>query len=268
MPITPFQRQILQILADSRSDRTYLAGGLLAARTSSRISADIDYFVEGNEQALDSYTRDRTILEQAGFSVAPTDEPRPGFVRARVSRGDTSIRMDWAQESSWRFFPLVKTPETGIELHWADAATNKVLAMASRAEVRDGFDLLHWHRTRLSMGALIWAAAGKDLGFTPGLLLEEVRRNARVSPGDMSALNIEEDFDPVRFGTDFRQACREAEKLILALPPATAGHIFLGEGDEVVEPDPARPETLARPRPPSLRGVLPLAWGEEPTPEP
>lgn len=62
--------------------------------------------------------------------------------------------------------PAQKHPHSGYQLHPIDLAINKVLALAGRDEARDFLDVLHAHATILPLGALCWAAVGKDPGFT------------------------------------------------------------------------------------------------------
>lgn len=85
---------------------------------------------------------------------------------------DQQLKMEWAYDSAFRFFPVQTDDLCGYRLHDADAATNKVLALAGRSEIRDFVDVLHLHDTYLSLGALVWAASGKDPGFTPEFLLD------------------------------------------------------------------------------------------------
>ncbi len=54
--------------------------------------------------------------------------------------------MQWARDSAYRFFPLVDHPEFGLVLHPFDLATNKVLALAGRLEVRDWIDVIESSR--------------------------------------------------------------------------------------------------------------------------
>lgn len=52
-----------------------------------------------------------------------------------------------------------------------DLAANKVLVLAGRDEPRDFVDILFAHREVLPLAGLVWAAVGKDPGFTPPSLL-------------------------------------------------------------------------------------------------
>lgn len=258
MPLTDFQRQIMRLLAENRSRSAYLAGGSISSMDGARFTDDIDYFHDRVDITQKTYNSDLCLLHRNGYTVTPLTEA-PGFVRALVARAEDAVKIDWAHESAWHFFAPIPDPEFGFRLHWADAATNKVLAFASRREPRDVFDVLHWHETRLSLGALIWASSGKDAGLPPGMILSEIRRNARISPGDLSALNVEGKLNPVDIGQRFRKAVREAEALMEALPPETAGHLFLDTDGNPTEPDPGSAEALSRRMAPSLGGLMPFA---------
>ncbi len=265
MPLTEFQYQIMRLLSGNRSRSAYLAGGALSSMEGKRFSDDIDYFHDGSDITRKTYEADRHLLHRSGYSVTPLTDA-PGFIRAVVSREGDSVKIDWAHEAAWHFFAPIPDPEFGFRLHWADAATNKVLAFASRREPRDVFDVLQWHETRLSLGALIWAASGKDPGLPPGVILSEVRRNARISPGELSGLNVEGGVDPVEIGQRFREAVRQAEALLEALPPESAGHLFLDPDGNPTEPNLASEEALSRRVAPSLGGLMPVIQEDPPRP--
>jgi len=74
-------------------------------------------------------------------------------------------------------------------LHPVDLATNKVAAAYGRREPRDVVDLLTIHENILPLGAVIWASAGKALGFTPEGIIYEIRRVARYPMPIFAVLN-------------------------------------------------------------------------------
>ena len=86
--------------------------------------------------------------------------------------------------------PPVRDELGGFLLHPVDLAVNKTLALAGRDEPRDYADILFIHERILPLGALCWAAAGKDPGFTPLSLLELLRRRGRHRPEDMARLAL------------------------------------------------------------------------------
>lgn len=254
MPVSFEQKKLLRLLAINRSPSAYLAGGLIGARRSSRMSDDVDLFHDTPELLTEAFESDLRCLEEEGYTVE-AKRLGPSMIRATASKDGYTLRIDWAQDPSWHFFQPLENEETGFELHWADAATNKVLAMASRSEIRDAFDVMFWHKNPISLGALIWAAAGKDMGLSPMMILEEIRRHARISPDELGLLNTVSQIDPKKFGLEFRQASRDAETLLLSLPPETIGHLFLDAEGNVIEPDPNDPETLSRPLAPRKGGL-------------
>ena len=128
------------------------------------------------------------VLTEAGYEVT-VDMNQPGYIRALVHKGD-STKIEWAHDSAWRFLPTVQSEEFGYRLHPIDLAVNKALALAGRDEARDFLDILHIHDNVLSLGAVCWAAAGKDPGFTPLSLLELLRRRGKYQPEDFSRLHL------------------------------------------------------------------------------
>ena len=140
MPLTAYQRRVCRLLAAERVSRgeRYVAGAaalneLLAAP---RVSHDVDLFHDAAEAVLVSWATDRQTLMRDGHDVQPLRE-FPTFVEAEVRMGADGVILQWVQDSAFRFFPLVEHPDFGLALHPFDLATNKVLALVGRAEVRD-----------------------------------------------------------------------------------------------------------------------------------
>ena len=119
-------------------------------------------------------------------------------------------------------------------LHVVDIATNKALAAAGRREPRDILDLLFIHDTHLPLGAVIWAAVGKDAGFSPESLIAEIRRNARYRADDYSDLASTEPIDAGAVARRFRQILIDAETFVRAMPPGQDGLLFLKDGRAVL----------------------------------
>jgi hypothetical protein len=164
------------------------------------------------------------------------------FRRAVVSKAGQTTKMVWAYDSAFRFFPVQPDPELGFVLHPLDGATNKVLALAGRGEMRDYLDVLFLHRNVLSLGALVWAACGKDSGFTPQFLIEEAQRLAHYPAARLDALLLSQPVDPVACKRQWVQALAEAKSLFLKLPPGEVGCLYLDANHQAVTPDPASPE--------------------------
>ncbi len=115
---------------------------------------------------------------------------RPGLVEAEVRRGAAAVRMEWARDRAYRFFPLVEHPDLGLTLHPFDLATAKVLALVGRVEARDFVDTLTCDREVQPLGYLAWVACGQDPGFSPSSILEEAARAARYSRQEFQALDF------------------------------------------------------------------------------
>lgn len=236
MALTPLQRDICRLLADRRvrSGESYVAGAvalneLLGGR---RLSRDIDFFHDTEEAVAASWEADRATLVEAGYRVTALRE-RPGLVEARVERGSEGVRLEWARDSAFRFFPLVEHPELGLALHPFDLATNKVLALAGRREARDWVDLLQCHERLQPLGYLVWAACGKDPGFGPPALLGHLRRAGRFSAEEVEELAFEgPPPDPAALARAWHAALEEAEALLEVLPPTAVGTcVLFGEND-------------------------------------
>ncbi len=185
MALTGLQRTVCRLLADNRiaSGESYVAGGvalneLLAA---ARISRDVDLFHDTDEALAASWRADRLVLEANGFEVLVVRE-RTTFVEAEVSGGGDRVRMEWARDTAFRFFPLQRHEEFGLTLHPFDLATNKVLALVGRLEVRDWVDVIASHERVQPLGYLAWAACGKDPGFGPGQSSKAPRAPAGTPP--------------------------------------------------------------------------------------
>jgi hypothetical protein len=176
MALTTLQRSIRRLLADSRiaSGESYV----------------VDLFHD-TESALDqSWGSDRRLLELGGFAVRPLRE-RPSFIEAEVSLAGEAVLLQWVRDSAYRFFPLVEHPTFGLALHPFDLATNKVLALVGRLEVRDWIDVIHCDQHLQPFGYLAWAACGKDPGFSPVSLLDHATRTGRYSAEEVGSLAFE-----------------------------------------------------------------------------
>src|ERR1039458_9636012 len=179
MPIAPFEKAVLGLLAANRNPESFVAGAtiLLREENSHRRSRDIDLFHDAAESVKAAAEADGALLERNGYQVS-WDVVGSAFRRALVAREGGRTKLEWVFDSAFRFFPVEPDAEWGYALNFWDAATNKILALAGRGELRDYLDVLQLHGRHLSLGALAWAACGKDIGFTPQFLLEEAQRLA------------------------------------------------------------------------------------------
>jgi hypothetical protein len=116
---------------------------------------------------------------------------RPAFVEARIRDAAETVLVQWAQDSAFRFFPLVEHDILGFTLHPFDLATNKVLALVGRREVRDFVDAMRCHDMVQPLGYLAWAASGKDPGLGPLAIIEEAARTTRYTQAEIDALDFD-----------------------------------------------------------------------------
>lgn len=253
MPLTKFQHGLAVLLSKNRSPDSYLAGGaaLNIEPNSKRYSNDLDYFHDSEERVASAFEEDRQTLREAGYEVEVLLN-QPGFIRAIVQRGESQTKVEWAHDSAWRFMPPIRREVAGFQLHPVDLALNKILALAGRDEARDFLDMMEALETILPLGALCWAAAGKDPGLTPLSLLSLLRRRGRYRPEDFHRLMLKEQPDLVRLKGQWLQALEEAEAFVRSRPPQEVGCLyyskkrkgFVGEfddGDEDVQPHYGRP---------------------------
>jgi len=194
VPLTLFQAEILRLLAQNRSPESYVAGGIaLNAVENVRWSVDVDVFHDAEEAVIRSSEADVEVLERSGCAVR-RELWQPGYRRAWVTKGTEGAKMEWCQDSAWRFFPIQRDALLGWKLNRFDAVTNKALALASRSETRDVVDLVA-NADPCPLHAVIWAACAKDAGYTPQLLLSQMQRNARVDAAELREMGAQ--FEPV-----------------------------------------------------------------------
>jgi hypothetical protein len=227
VPLTPFQAGIAKLVAPNRSPDSYLAGGAalhLEPRTK-RYSNDLDYFHDSEERVASAFRDDRETLNRAGYAIDVTLQ-HPGFVRAIVSKGGENTKVEWAHDSAWRFLPPLQDPTAGYVLHPVDLAINKVMALVGRDEPRDFLDVLHAHESILPLGGLLWAAAGKDPGFTPTMLLSLARRRGKYRPEDFERLHLSAPADLVAMKRSWLEALDQAEEFIESRPPEDIGCLY------------------------------------------
>lgn len=241
MAVTEFQGRVCRLIAANRkkAGASYVAGGvaLNLLLDAPRISRDIDLFHDAQEAVHVAWESDRRLLESQAYAITPIRE-LPGFVEAIVEREGQQIRMEWARDSAFRFFPLVEHEVLGLTLHPFDLATNKVLAMVGRLEVRDWVDVITCHRSLQRLGYLLWAACGKDPGFSPRSLLEHARRTTHYSAAEVAQLQFASGPpDAQRLAESWRAMLQEAQVVINALPEAEAGRCVLGSDNRLFAED-------------------------------
>ena len=231
MALTELQRRICRLIAENRiaSGESYVAGAaaLNELILAPRISRDIDLFHDTDEALGASWQADRTLLQEQGLSVRLLRE-RPSFVEALVSAANESVLMQWVRDSAYRFFPLVQHEELGLVLHPFDLATNKVLALVGRLEVRDWVDLIQCDERIQGLGYLAWAACGKDPGFSPAAILDHAARTGRYSSEEVNSLSFAgAPPDAAGLSRQWKVMLGRAKDILAALPPMEAGKCVL-----------------------------------------
>jgi hypothetical protein len=181
---------------------------------------------------------DAAVLSTNGYAVQWV-RCEPGIYIATVERNGATTRLEWARDSDFRFFPAIADELFGYRLHIADIATNKALAAAGRREPRDVLDLLYIQGRYLPLGPVIWAAVGKDPGYSPESLISEIRRNARYRADDYADLALAEPVDAGEVARRMRRALEEAEAFAGAMPAGKEGLLFLEDG-KPVQPEPEK----------------------------
>ncbi len=243
---------------------SYVAGAaaLNAFSASARVSRDIDPFHDTAVAVEASWQADRALLESHGCELEVLRR-YPGFIEAVARRSGEAVAFQWAQDSAFRFFPLVEHEALGLTLHPVDLATHKVLALVGRLEVRDWVDVMTSDEAIQPLGYLAWAASGKDPGFSPAAILEQAARSSRYSQAEVSSLSFRgETPDAGELSRRWRRILDEARRIVEMLPPDDAGTCVLDEhGLLLKETADVLPEALGKGRvlfhPGSIRGAWP-----------
>ncbi|MEN6425001.1 MAG: hypothetical protein ABFE13_06545 [Phycisphaerales bacterium] len=236
MAVTGFQQAICRLIAANRLEHgeAYVARGvalnLLTGGT--RISRDIDLFHDTLEALEMTWQADRRLLQSHGYELRSTHE-RAGYVEAVVGKGPDAVLMQWTRDSAFRFFPLVQHEDLGLALHPFDLATNKILALVGRLEIRDWIDLITCHERIQPLGYLAWAACGKDPGFSPLTILDQAARSGHYTIAELEGLSFE---GPAPVLQDllgkWHLMLREAREVISVLPAGRVGTcVFHRQGD-------------------------------------
>ncbi len=264
MPLTPFQKEVMSVLANQRSESSHMAGGLVlnASEDSARFSKDFDIFHDSVEDLVTASERDVRALEAAGYSVDKLGRDgewsKPASSRkACVTKGENRVDVDWSHDSAFRFFPIVPDETLGWRLHLFDMATNKALALSARTETRDYIDIVELGRI-YPLEAILWAACGKDAGFNPLSLFQMVMRFARISPLDLDKIKARRP-DPFALKQEWIAASDRAREEMTTLadeqPETPIGVAFV---DAKGEPGWIRRDPSLRIHHPSMRGCWPV----------
>src|SRR3546814_5096819 len=123
-----------------------VAGGSPIAAATSRYSGDFDIFHDRAELVSKAALADAHLLHKNGFTVH-WNRQGTGIWSGEVMGGPQPLKLEWAHDSGFRFFPAQEDEEFGFVLHPADLTTNKVLTIADRQEARDVYDLVSLSET-------------------------------------------------------------------------------------------------------------------------
>ncbi|MDQ2776573.1 MAG: hypothetical protein M3Y57_16895 [Acidobacteriota bacterium] len=238
MPLSKIQTDILRLLAAHRDPESYVAGSSPLNRDAPRYSGDIDVFHDREERVAQAAQADSALLQKHGYALE-WQRREPAIYALVASRPGETTKLEWVVDSDFRFFPTLRDETFGYVLHPVDLATNKVGAAYGRREPRDVVDLLTIHDQILPLGAVVWASAGKALGFTPEGIINEIRRVARYTDADFRRLASDPPLDPAATMTRLREVLNEAEAFVTRMPTDKLGLLFLKVG-RVVQPDPDR----------------------------
>ncbi len=264
MPVTTFQLELLKLLAVNRSEDSHLAGGsaLHFEPHSIRYSNDLDFFHDSEQRVDVAFSQDQQLLQENKY-ILNIELKRVGYIRAIISKNQESTKIEWAHDSAWRFLPVLYSEDRGYYLHPIDLAINKVLALAGRDEPRDYLDIHDIHKRILSLGALCWAACGKDPGFTPFSLLEMLRRRGKYRLEDFSRLRLNIEIDLIGLKNDWLKMLDEAEAFISSSPPAEVGCIYYSSNEnEFITPPIKDRDNAIVPHYGTLKGVWPKVYRE------
>jgi hypothetical protein len=179
---------------------------------------------------------DAAVLQEHGYTLQWIRR-EPAIYAILAERAGETTKLEWVADSDFRFFPTIPDNTFGYLLHPVDLATNKVAAAYGRREPRDVVDLLTIHEKILPLGAVVWASAGKALGFTPEGIINEIRRMARYTEADFRRVASDPPIDPGATMRRLHEVLAEAEAFVIRMPTEKAGLLFLKDG-HVVQPDP------------------------------
>jgi hypothetical protein len=239
MPLDALQSAVFAALRAQRHPDSHVAGAAALHRrdSSPRYSEDIDVFHDAAALVAINAEQDAAVLTREGFQITWQTRTE-GFHRAWIERDGQSVKIEWVFDSAFRFFPVEPDPVLGYRLHDADLAVNKVLAGAGRLVIRDYLDLIYLHQAYLHLGALAWAATGKDPGMSPLLILNELHRHTRYQPADLAEVRLREPVSLQELKAQWMTMLPSARELVERLPARDLGCLYLDQHGRVVTPDP------------------------------
>jgi len=187
--LTNLQKKIL-LLYSEIPDREafYLTGGtaLSAFFLEHRRSNDLDFFTDVEELVMPFAQRLEESLKKEGLKVERLRGFR-SFMELSVSSENDSTVIHFALDSPFRFEQPSDIKEIpGVKIDsLIDMATNKLLALFGRAELRDFLDIYFLVRDHYTKDELIEKSARKDPGFDLywlGVAIERINEFSEDSP--------------------------------------------------------------------------------------
>jgi predicted nucleotidyltransferase component of viral defense system len=187
--LTNLQKKILHslsLLPDK--DAFYLTGGtaLSAIFLKHRRSNDLDFFTNTEELILPLSQKLEASLIKEGFKIERL-RGFHSFVELSVSSDNDSTVIHFGLDSPFRFEQPSDFDEIpGIKVDsLIDIATNKLLALFGRAELRDFIDIYFLVKKHFNKVELVEKAAQKDPGFDLywlGIAMERINDFTDDSP--------------------------------------------------------------------------------------
>lgn len=196
-----------------------------------RYSNDLDFFRDSEIRVASAFEADEKLLIEAGIEIV-LELRQPGYIRAILRQKAEATKVEWAHDSAWRFMPTELHEDRGFCLHPMDLAINKTLALAGRDEARDFLDVMHAHKNLLALPGLVWAACGKDPGFSPYSLLELLQRKGRYQAADFKRLRLNIEIDLQDLKREWLQALDQTRTVISYLPAADVGCLYYSKNDD------------------------------------
>lgn len=146
----------------------YLTGGtaLSAFFLKHRKSNDLDFFTDVEELISPVSQKLQVFLKEDGLTVERS-RGFHSFVELSVISGNESTLVHFALDSPFRFErPTIHEEIPGIKIDsLVDMATNKLLALFGRAELRDFIDVYFLIREHFTKDELVEKSTLKDPGF-------------------------------------------------------------------------------------------------------
>lgn len=204
-------------------------------REGPRFSGDIDIFQDTEQRLEVAAEADAKALTEAGLKLA-WKKIQTGKREAELEGLSDRMRLEWVQDSAFRFFPAQRDELFGYVLHPVDLATNKASAAADRREPRDIVDLVTIHESILPLGAVISAAVGRFPGQSPEEMLSDITRHSRFTAEEFRVLATDRPIDVSDLHRRIRRMIEDAEQFINRIPSDAVGVVFL-DGDKPVQPN-------------------------------